>query len=273
MDGQEKDYAKARKFQERLERISRRRFMRMAALGGLTATGILSTGDAHALPGDKERCDNTRKLIRGKDNKFFRTGFTVDEAFRGKRFVEVLESGRENFLPETSEEYIRVTVLIAAIEAAGLGQAYLREFFTDNKETTQALIDALDAAEDYFVIPFRQVTDRNQAKVLLSDTNPHTALFLAAFGDGHIDHFLRKDRYVIKGSTAGKSNLDIIDDALGVGLFRAKHSKRVYLLGAEECADWVGNPQGGEWVCISMQGGNCKINQNGQPSATTTLCP
>lgn len=253
MSEQEMDEAKARRFQERLERISRRRFMRMAvALSGAASFGVfgMHKSVAQVVTDVGDRCRNTRKLLA--DN-------TVNEVFKDKKLKVLLREGMTNWRIPVHLEQLVVDVINAVKDGDELRDFFIVDKISDTVNYPD-LKGALDRASEEFSIPFRNHdVDRDEAAHLLGGDD---APFLLVFGNHWFGRFLDKPRFRI-----GSTDEATLDRAHAAGLLRTLPKDDLVAMGDDECAC----NSSGSWRCEDSSGDKCSIVE-GTPTAGSDLC-
>ena len=252
-------------FQEDPNQISRRRFIRLAAMSGVASASMAAIGSSQAqLPPDfvqelrkeADRCGNTRRVFLND---------TVNDAFKSKTFEQVLTEAKVKRKVQNVDGLPdKIQKVIIAIDDPDL---YLRDYFIypNLVSENEALKDALTKAKALLCVPFiNEGFDFVEAKKLLHGEAP----FLNAFGNLHLGTFTKKLR-----NTIGEDDEDLLKRAHDAGFFRSMSREeyvQVFGFGADECA--YQREITGLWDCKTSAGDKCEIVDN-SPTASTNLCP
>lgn len=273
------------KFQKRLERISRRRFVKMSLLSGAAATGFLTTGSANAQNklGDSDltnaeripqldsatRCQNTQNLLKSVK---IRDLFAVP--------LKTILSTEKAGLSENLQE------LVTVVEECLDSEVTLYDFFTEDIiDSFPGLDVALIVAEMGFLVPFRysDPQTREETKAFLRAKDPFgVRTFMDAFSDYTIPEAIaiRMDELDF-----WDQNLAIKATRLGIWRSRPKNYSANHLAepvspktgftseqstsGSNECA----YQSNGNWHCRISPDDKCSIDTLGYPTAGTDICP
>lgn len=261
MSGHPSDEAKEQKFQDRLARISRRRFVKAAMFGGVAAVaGFGLKGDAQQNGEKKEfteltrRCANTKTLLGPE---------TINNLFRVKNFRQVLSEQITNVDPGLRP---RVQKIITDLGASTIK---LGEMFEKPSSAYSTALVALTEADQDFVLPFLGFgkDDRDNAtKFLRTHVSTEKNTFLHEFG-GRLFGDLMGPATLLNSLNPWQQRL--MQQAIALGILSP--GVRAPFTGKNECAELVG----GNWRCTG-DGAEpedwCEIGTGGQPTASTDLC-
>lgn len=265
---------KAKKFQARLERISRRRFMRMAMLGGAAVAVGSGCGDSNKSPTIKmldldTRCRNTRKLFADA---------TINDLFKGKAFKKVLDDHKKN-VENDPEPKLKEKVKNLSDELGKVKKdTTLRDLFGVDLDDSalKDLKKSLEEANDYFVVPLLALKDkpgRERAVAFLQDDyktstgGKKAQSFVQVFGTTTYGRLMGSDYGINEIQNHWHQHL--LREARRIGVLRVE--PEVPLDGKGQCAFQDGTA----WHCTAtgaVPKDWCEITAGGYPSAATNLC-